>query len=281
MDWDDFRFFLTVATSTSIRASATKLKVSHSTVLRRLDRLETVFGSRLFERHAVGFQLTAAGEEVLQGVKDMEDSVQSIQRLVTGHDNALKGLVKISMPDIFAHPDLFPDIGDFQRQFPNIQLQMDLSYSVADLGKREADIAIRCTNQPPEDLVGRYVGDLQMAAYSTSDYAQSMRPHELGSKAKMIAYGNPQTWRPRHGFDHLTAMGFFDEIPLQVELAKRGLGIASLPTLVGDREPQLSQLTDPLTVAQVWVVYHTDLRYTSRVRIVRDFLLNALIKQFS
>jgi DNA-binding transcriptional LysR family regulator len=67
---------------------------------------------------------------------------------------------------------------------------------------------------------------------------------------------------------------------LRVTLACQGVGIAYLPAPVGDYEPNLIRLTDPVPVAEAWLLYHTDLRYTSRVRAVRDFLQESLIKQF-
>jgi DNA-binding transcriptional LysR family regulator len=281
MDWDDYRFFLMVARTPSIRAAGMKLGVSHSTVLRRLDRLENMLGARLFERNAVGFRLTRAGEDVVDGVRDIEESVQAIDRAVTGRDSVLEGVVKISMPDVFTHPALLPNFVLFKSQFPNIQPEIDLNYSFADLGKREADIAIRLTDNPGDDLVGRKVGQAKMAAYATQSYIDRENPLDEDSSAQVIAYGNPHNWEPRHGLDHLSVVGFFDNIPLQVTLAKQGLGVASLPCMIADNEPSLVCISEPQEFGGVWVLYHTDLRYTSRVRAVRDFLVESLQKKFS
>jgi DNA-binding transcriptional LysR family regulator len=279
MDWDDYRIFSMVARTPSIRAAAVELGVSHSTVLRRLDRLEDKLGARLFDRHAVGFRLTPAGEDVLEGVRDIEESVQSIDRSVTGRDSALEGIVKVTMPDIFAHPALFPDLARFSSQFPNIQLDIDLSYSLADLGKREADIAVRVTNDPPEDLIGRKMGPAYMAAYAEKEYVKKHRPHRPDSTAQHIGFGNPELWECRHGFNHLDVIGFFDNLMLQVTLARQGVGIASLPTMIGNSETKLKRISEPLQIADVWLLYHTDLRNTSRVRAVRDYLQQSMQKR--
>ena len=280
LDWDDYRIFLMVARTPSIRAAATELGVSHSTVLRRVDRLEDKLGARLFERHAVGFRLTPAGEDVLQGVHEIEESVQSIDRAVTGRDSALEGIVKITMPEVFTHPALFPDLSDFNEQFPNIQLEVDLSYSIADLSKREADIALRVTNLPPDDLVGRKVGSAYLAPYATADYIKRFQPLDQDSKAQLIAFGNPMTWKCRHGLNHLNVIGYFEHMALRTTLACQGVGIASLPIIIGDSEPTLVRVREPIKFADAWLLYHTDLRYTSRVRAVRDFLQKSMIERF-
>ena len=65
MDWDDYRYFLAVASSGSVSAAARKLDQSHSTVIRRLDKLESALDVRLFERFQSGYVLTPSGEELL------------------------------------------------------------------------------------------------------------------------------------------------------------------------------------------------------------------------
>ncbi|MDC0598299.1 LysR family transcriptional regulator [Gammaproteobacteria bacterium] len=276
MDWDDYRYFLVSARSSSLRAAAKKLKVSHSTVLRRLDRLEARLGTRLFERGAAGFQLTQSGEDVLLGAAEIEDSLQTVDRLVTGQDTALSGGVIISMPDILAHHTLFPDIKLLNRKFPGIQLKVDLTYSLANLNKREADIAIRFTNNPSEDLVGRAVGDLYSAPYATKKYIEQHKPKTKKSTAQWIGWGDPSKWLPRSVFPHLGILGVFDNMTLQIDLAKAGMGVGMLPCVIADKIPSLVCLAEPKKLGSAWVLYHADLRATTRIRIVRDFFVDAL-----
>ena len=60
-NWDDYRFFTTLAQSGSVRASADRLGVNASTVTRRLDGLEGRLGVKLFVRSHAGLELTADG----------------------------------------------------------------------------------------------------------------------------------------------------------------------------------------------------------------------------
>jgi len=265
LDWDNYRFFLAVARATSIRSAALRLGTSHSTVLRKLDSLEDELGARLFERRGQHLRLTAAGEDVQQGAQELEESVQGIERMVTG-----------TTPDWFTHSTLLFDIATFRAKFPNIKLKVDFSYRPVDLGKREADVAIRIATRPPEDLVGRNLGPFYMAAYATQTHIDNCNPRDLASSSGMFAWGSPDTWQPRHGFDHLPAIGFFDNVPLQCDLARQGVGVASLPCLLGENIHDLVRISEPLYMADTWILYHSDLRYTSRVRAVRDFLCVSL-----
>ena len=139
---------------------------------------------------------------------------------------------------------------------------------------------MRVTDNPPDDLVGRKLGPAFLAPYATREYVEQHRPLEPDSQAKLIGYGNPSTWECRHGLDHLSVIGYFDHMSLQATLACQGVGVASLPIMIGDYEPNLVRVCEPVQNADVWLLYHTDLRYTSRVRAVRDFLQQTVNERF-
>lgn len=49
MDWSNLEYFLAVAKEGSLSSAAKVLKVNHSTVARRIDKLETDLNVRLLE----------------------------------------------------------------------------------------------------------------------------------------------------------------------------------------------------------------------------------------
>lgn len=280
MDWDDYRFFLTSARSTSVRAAAITLGVSHSTVLRRLDGLEKRLGTRLFDRRGSGFPLTVAGESVLLGAAEIEESLQAIDRAVTGHDHVLEGSVTVSMPEALAFYSLAQDICDIKAQYPQIKIKIDMTCEVADLAKREADIAIRLLDEVPEGLVGRCVGEVTQAAYATQAYVDEYAPHRLDSKAQWIGFACPQQWLPNSPYPHLDYMGIFDNMGLQLSLAAKGAGIAYLPCPIADTVAGIVRLSEPVRVADLWVLYHADLRSTARISAIRDCFLEKMQQRF-
>jgi DNA-binding transcriptional LysR family regulator len=56
IDWDDVRYFLAVARGASVRATAERLGVNHSTVLRRIAQLEEHLGAHMFEKLPSGYR---------------------------------------------------------------------------------------------------------------------------------------------------------------------------------------------------------------------------------
>ena len=153
MDWNDVRHFLALARSGSARGAGAELGVSHSTVARRVEALEEQLATRLFDRTPDGYQLTTAGEDIRPRAESIEREMLSIERVVAGQDERLKGPVALTCCDHFVSGLLMPDLHAFCRASPDIQLHINVDSRSYDLSKREADVAIRILvkgDQPPE-----------------------------------------------------------------------------------------------------------------------------------
>src|SRR3546814_16484497 len=93
IDWDDVRYFLAIAREGSVRSAAGRLGVNHSTVLRRIARLEERLGVKMFEKLPSGYRLTAAGEEVRELATQMETSSPQLAPPLFGRDQRVGGLL--------------------------------------------------------------------------------------------------------------------------------------------------------------------------------------------
>src|SRR3954447_10180532 len=143
IDWDDVRYFLAVARGGSVRAAAERLGVNHSTVLRRIAQLEERLGAHLFERLPSGYRLTATGEEVLEFASQMEASSHLLETRIFGRDQSARGLLRVTLPPFLATHLLMPDLADFARLHPDIEMEISSTGEVANLTNRDADVAIR------------------------------------------------------------------------------------------------------------------------------------------
>ncbi len=275
MNWDDLRLFLAAADAGSMRAAAKTLRISHTTISRRIESLEADFDTRLFERRSDGFDLTPAGEALLPVARSMESNLLGVERQVRGADKELVGPLVVTLPDMFAMYLVGPLLMDFMEAYPSIDLEVSESWDVFDLSKREADIAIRFTDNPPEHLIGRELGICHEAAYSTEAYLEEHGPLKTSQTARWIGFGDAayqSRWVASSPFPHLQTLGRLDQIPTQVEATKAGFGIGLLPCFAGDTVPELVRLTDPSPRMGVWLLSHRDLRASARVRAFRQFV---------
>lgn len=91
-DWNDLKIFLALEREGTARAAAGRLKISHSTVSRRIDALETRFGTKLFDRTPEGFVINALGARILARAQQIEAEMIELERLVVGDDVRLQGI---------------------------------------------------------------------------------------------------------------------------------------------------------------------------------------------
>ena len=275
MNWDDLKIFLAVAEAPSMRVAAKKLRVSHSTVSRRIETLEASLGVRLFDRMSDGYQLTQSGEELMPVALSVDENLHSFGRNVVGRDAALRGQVCVTIPEVITANFFMPYFIDFMEKYPDIQIKVRDSFDVFDLSKREADVAIRFTSKPPEHLIGRKLGNVHQAAYTTPAYLAKHDPTEPDTAAKWVGWGAPDdqpSWVAKSPFPDLGVVGHFDSMSIQYQATKQGLGLGFFPCVLGDPDPDLVRLSAPKSTLEVWLLSHRDLRASARMRAFRQFL---------
>jgi DNA-binding transcriptional LysR family regulator len=292
MDWDDYQYFLAVAGSGSVSAAARRLGQSHSTVLRRLDKLEAALDVRLFERFQTGYVLTASGEELQALLAPVADGMQDIERKLAGQDAALQGTIRVTTTDTLLDL-LLPALSGFRAAYPGIQLQIAVNNSFLNLSKRDADVAVRPSNEPPDNLVGRRLGRLRTAPYAAEAYLRRRGPGTDWASYDGASYDREAyDWvAPDDSLAHLgQARWLREHVPAErhaatvdsllgmAQAVEAGLGAGMLLCLLADARPGLVRLAepDPALDTAVWILTHPDLRRVNRIRVFTAWLADAL-----
>jgi DNA-binding transcriptional LysR family regulator len=285
LDWDDLRYLLAVARGAGLAAAARSLGVNHSTVFRRLNALEEGLGVRLFERRPTGYRPTEAGGDLVAAAERVEAEILTLDRRLAGQDARLSGSLRITAPDDIAETLLMAPIARFLATYPEIRLEVVIDNRMLSLTRREADVAVRPTLEPPETLVGRRVAQLGSAVYGarTATLAGISEPGEGLGEQPWIAWDEgvgPATvgrWMART-VPRAPIVYRSNSLLNQLAACRAGLGLAVLPTFLGDAEPDLVRLLPPQAelVTDLWLLTHPDLRRTARIRACLDFLFDAL-----
>ena len=275
MDWDHLRVLLAVHREGSLRRAADVLRVNHATVARALKGAEEALGTRLFDRSARGLSLTQPGELLLPHAEEMEHQMIEVQRRLTGLDSDPSGTVRVSMPPSFAQSFLAPILAEFSLAYPDIKVDIVATNRISDLTRQEADVSIRAARKIDDDLVGRRLVQYVTAAFATPDYIAA-HPDliETGGKgAHWIGWGTSDDWIASSPLPNATARHALPEIFMQAEAAATGLGMAWIPAFMGDTCAGLMRIPGvPVEPSRsIWVLLHSDLRRTARVRAVVDF----------
>ena len=285
LDWNDLRLVLAIAREGSLSGAARRLGVTHSTVFRRLGTIEAVIGTRLFERFRDGYAPTPAGETAAASAARLEDEVLALERRLSGQDLRPSGPVRITTTDTLGAV-LMRHLPAMRAAHPEIQPDITISNTMANLTRREAEIAIRPTPAPSELLVGRRVADIAHAIYGSRTYLVRRDDKDL-SAHDWIGLDDALAGTVIAGWmrEHLRAVRIacrVDALPALRDAAAAGLGLAVLPCYVGDPAPGLRRLTPKALVeprSALWLLTHDDLRRTARIRATLDFLATALVSE--
>lgn len=275
MNWDDLRYILAVTRAGTIVRGAKALRVSPTTMSRRLRALESEQGTALFEKFKHGAVLTGAGERMVAVAEQVEQLTDQLDAEIHGLDAKLAGPIRVTSTQMLLMRWL-PDLCAFRERYPDIDLELISGISLANLTQREADVALRLTFRPPDHLVGR-----KHAAFSFAIY---------GSKELVARYPSNASYRdfPFVGMDPAVERSTDDWIakhapgarvvmrvvsmPVMVRALEAGAGITMLPCLLGDQNPALQRVGDYFSerAIDLWVLTHPQLRGSARIRTFID-----------
>lgn len=277
MDWEDLKTFVAVTRKGTVRRAAEDLEVHHATVGRRIARLEESMGVRLFDRRPEGLSLTQAGEDLLSVAQEASDAFDAVRRRIAGQDEAISGRVIVSMGEPVATQLIAPALPEFATRYPELDLQIVVSWSIVDLSRGEADIAVRADNNPADTLFGKRLFPYQEAIYASPAYLDSLAGSPSNT-ARWIGWGGTGLFRPswveKTEYAGARIWGGIENLSVQVAAAEAGLGLIALPCFIGDRAKGLRRAPGPgpQLARQLWLLTHSDLRRTRRIRIVMEFL---------
>lgn len=281
INWDDLRYCLAVAREGSVTAAARKLEVNHTTVSRRISALEQELNVTLFDRSTTGWLITPVGETILGSAGHMAEEVNSIRRLVQADRQELSGKLRVTSVDICIQRLLLPPLRAFARQYPDIDIELIASTEVIDLSVHDADIAFRTTNQPPANVVGKHIADFAYAVYATPElygqYREDPRKVSAITWNWMASASTTPAWLAKC-FPEMPMRYRVNSLTIAFDLARQGMGFTQLPCAIGDIAPELRRVPVDYREPPVgfWVLSHIDLRTTARIRIFRDFMLEAI-----
>jgi DNA-binding transcriptional LysR family regulator len=281
-EWDDLRFVLGAARAGGLAAAARALGVNHATVSRRVAAAESRLGARLFDRTAGGLVPTASGRDAIAAAEVMEDAALALSRVAAGRDAAPAGPVRLTVPAVLMGPALCAALAGFRARHPGVALTVLAGNDLANLHRREADVALRVSSAPDPALWGVKLSPQNRAAYAAPRWAEAAWDGAPVDWLGFTHWENPAAGSTRvalaaAGFDPARVAFRFDDMAAMVEAARCGLGAAVMPCFLGEGDLGLMRLPPaPTPYHDIWALTHPDLARAERVRLLIGFLQGAV-----
>lgn len=283
MDWTELPYFLAVARTGSLRAAAEEVGGTHATVNRHLQALEAAYGVRLFDRTRSGLTLTSAGEALRPMAETAEEAVLGARARIQGLDREASGLVRVSIPPTLSS-DVLPDIfADFSQAHPDIRLQIFVTNKFQSIARLETDVSVRIAYEVNDDVVGRKVVGTSMGIFAAQSYLDRnwANAGPKGEGLDWIGFEGPNPrpdWIRNSPFPKARVRHSAREFVMQKNMCRAGMGLAYMPNMWAQKYPDLIQVpgTKMEMNRSIWLLLHSDLRNTTRVRLFVDFVAQAL-----
>ena len=273
LNWENLRYFVSVASTNSMRVSAEKLNVSSATLSRHIVSLESALNVVLFNRKTSGLQLTADGEVLFQQCKKIQSIILNINDIAT--DERVEQEIRIASIPCLAHFKLIPTMRTFKEAWPNLKLVLNSSPELTEFEESNIDIAIRLSRPDSGRYLVRRISQFDLSAYQSVDFSLSeAEPKPLILWGSFHGYSSRVNDTLTTAFaDHRIAMlsnNLFDII----KAIESGLGIGYLPDYVAAHYPKLERVcvVKDLPAQDVWMVIREDAQRRKCVRAYADYL---------
>ena len=281
-DWDDLRYLLAIAREGSTLSAAKALGVSQPTVQRRLAALEACIDRKLVEHHPTGYRLTDLGRTLFPHAEEVERSVAAFQRQVMSAGKELSGTLRVTCPEGVASRLLAPMIEAFQAKFPELRVDLIMTDRRLDLSKGEAEVAVRMHEPGDASLIARRIADSAWGIYASRSYIkrhgrpqryEDLDHHAVIEFAGEMADNQAGKWLRKTAPQARVAARANSMLGVLASV-KTGAGLAPLPMLLGGSEDGLEAVLSPIPEigSRIYLVMHSDLRRTARVRAFCDFI---------
>lgn len=249
---EEMHFFVEVVKHGNFTSAAQALGISKQLVSRRIIALEARLGVRLLLRTTRKLSPTETGKVFFQRAQHILQAIHDAELEVSNRSDALRGMLKISVPLSYAHLRLAPALKAFMQLHPLVDVWLDADNRHVDMISEGYDMVIRVTDQPEDGMVARKLEDAAMRYCCSPEYI-----------ARHGVPASPQALSKHACLTHRASEWLFSEhdqiyrIPIHARLksnhgevlrdaAVAGLGITGLPAFYVLEDLQHGRLVEVL-----------------------------------
>jgi DNA-binding transcriptional LysR family regulator len=283
--------FANVVETSSFTAAANRLQLSKSFVSKQVSQLESELGTRLLYRTTRKLSLTEEGARFYKHCQLIISEADNARAEIIESQSSPRGNIRITIPQSLIIAGAGQTLIKFQKEYPDIELDVIVSGKFFDLIGNSIDLAIRVGQLEDSMLVSRKLGSCFFQVVASPQYLKKQgtpkHPEDL-KKLNCLVYGNSKevhNWpfRMTNGETiMLKAQGKLtsNDGLLMVSAALEGMGIAFGPSFLFKKHLDMGTLSLLLPEYQqptaISAIYPANRNIPRRVRVLIDFLVEHL-----
>ena len=205
---------------------------------------------------------------------------------VKGLDREASGRIRLSTDPMTAHYLLAPVLADFAALYPDIEIELKLSYFLDSIEKDETDISVRHVVGVNEDAAGRKLFPLSLGVFASRSYIDTALPNAgtKGAGLTWLGYGDApelDSMIAASPFPKARVRHVVSDPQMHLHLARAGAGMTFLATWIQTFFPELQRIPGTMLDKRrsTWLLLHGGLRRVRRARLLVDYLCDALLER--
>jgi LysR family transcriptional regulator, regulator for bpeEF and oprC len=282
------RIFTRVVEANSFNKAAEKLSLSRSSVTTIVKNLEAFLGVRLLYRTTRRLNLTVDGAAYYERCQRILADIEETEARFHSAAAQPRGKLRVDMTGAIGRLVVFPNLGEFQKRFPDVDLSIRLSDRIVDLIQEGIDCAIRVGELEDSSLVARRIGSFKWTVCAAPEfierYGEPKRIEDL-SDYRSVGYISCQTGRAKSWefivdgetrYIKVPSTLTVNDIDAYVTCGLKGLGLIRPPYCVAQPYLESGQLrellqTSKAPLAPISIVYPQNRQVSSAVRAFVDW----------
>ena len=286
-DLNDMMLFIAVIDAGSFTLAAERLNIPKANLSRKISRLEQQLGVTLLERTTRSQHITDAGSQYLVHCRRISQEIELAETSISQHLNEVQGPLRIGVSVSMGHDIIKPVLGQFMRQYPAVNLQLNLLNSRVDLIDEGYDLVIRIGELEDSRLIAKRLGKVTRKIYTSSDYMKrygEIKSIQQLSQANFLLMSSIQnndrllltSKEKQHEFRVLPGM-LVDDFLILKQMTIEGLGVAIIPSYMCETELANGKLIQVLPnwnmpEVNVYALYPKHRLSVPKVKVFLDFI---------
>ena len=276
LDWHDLKILLELDRCGGAIHAAQRLGLSHQTVTRRLRKLEQTLDIRLVNKDVHPWTLTVKGQQVRELATTMETAVVDIVAFAHTDPVAYAGRVGISSVSWALDLLVFPAVRRLKSKHPDLEFDFLAEDQPVDVQAGVVDLALRFTNSPPENLIGRRVAPVSLGVLGHEQLIKDLDNGKTGRVplVRWFQEGRKHVQWPNdeNTFGSVTTVRDFASL---VAALRQGLGVGAVPKVLSSTCPELqvSQTVKLGAPRSAWILRNEASRGSNKIKAVEAEIL--------
>ncbi|MBL1379130.1 LysR family transcriptional regulator [Zobellella iuensis] len=279
------RVFCKVVELHSFTKAAQQLELSVAMVSKQVSLLEQHLNARLLMRTTRRVSVTEAGHLYYERCHAILAELEQANALISAHSHQPSGRIRLSVPMDFGNLKVAPLLAEFNRRYPDIQLDLEYSDRLVALVEENFDLALRIGTLADSSLIARPLAQVSLLTCAAPDYlarhGTPTHPEQLNEhNCLLYTLSEPQWLYHHHGHHyHIRPKGIMraNTGRALALAASQGMGIIMQPLFIvedylarGELQPVLEDFQLP--VLSLNLVYPHRHFLPSRVKCFVDYM---------